>query len=57
MDDGPRFEDWFSYCKGHMTYKTLIAGMKKPKKLLNPKNPLRNKPQQLPPFVWLEEII
>jgi transposase-like protein len=41
MDDGARFEDWFDYCNGHITYRTLIAGTKRPKKMLAPKNPLR----------------
>ncbi len=46
MDDGERFNDWFSYCKGHIEYKTLIAGRKRPKKLLRPKNPLYTKPRR-----------
>jgi len=40
MDDGERFNDWFDYCKGHVTYKTLIAGMKKPKKQMRPNKDL-----------------
>ena len=26
MDDGARFTDWFDYCNGRLTYKTLTAG-------------------------------
>lgn len=36
MDDGSRFKDWFNNCKGHTTYKSLIAGTKQPKKVLDP---------------------
>jgi len=32
MSDGERFEDWFDYCRGHITYQTLIAGKRRPKK-------------------------
>ncbi len=40
MSDGERFEDWFGYCRGHITYQTLIAGKRRPKKIVRPKNPL-----------------
>jgi transposase-like protein len=36
QDDGQRFNDWFRYSTGHLTYKNLIAGHKKPKKPMHP---------------------
>lgn len=35
QNDGDRFHDWFQHANGHVTYKSLIAGRKKPKKLVN----------------------
>jgi hypothetical protein len=37
QEDGERFNSWFQYANGHITYKTLIAGKKRPKKLINVK--------------------
>lgn len=42
QEDGERFNDWFQHANGHITYKNLIAGHKKPKKVVNIK---RSKPQ------------
>lgn len=41
QDDGQRFNEWFQYSSGHLTYKDLTAGHKKPKKLvrLKPSKP------------------
>lgn len=49
MSDGERFEDWFGYCRGHITYKKLIAGKRRPRKITKPKNPLSvNRIRRLP---------
>ena len=42
QDDGERFTEWFKYSTGHITYKNLIAGKRRPKKIINVKP---NKPQ------------
>ncbi len=42
QDDGQRFTDWFQYSTGHITYKTLIEGKKRPKKIVKLKT---SKPQ------------
>jgi hypothetical protein len=34
QDDGERFSNWFQHAHGHITYKTLTAGKKRPKKLI-----------------------
>lgn len=48
MSDGERFEDWFDYCRGRITYQTLIAGKRRPKKMIRSKNPLSVRRVQLP---------